>query len=373
MSVNFGLTSFISHIKEVLNMNITFMIGNGFDIGLGMATSFKEFFPIYCAKSLDKDDTIKQLAESITADEDAWSYFEKQLGKYTEKFDDDTVGNFCAQLNDFTSEFIKYLRGQEELLSFDDEQLILKTLKDALTSFYKNGNLPTNSAACIEKVFQNASGDEHRYNFISFNYSNALQRCLAVFKDNVVTIRKHGSGTRSDKIGTVVNVHGTKDNFPIMGVNDVSQITNKQLASSTLLINRLVKPQINTRLRMNNAGRALDVLNSSRIICVYGMSLGETDRDWWDYVITWLHADSGRQLVIFNYDDKYSTSLPMNWLDKEDSILKQLASHNKNKSISVEKLSGRIHIAVHKNIFAMPLTDKVRLIYDEAIKQLQKT
>lgn len=352
-------------------MNITFMIGNGFDIGLGMATSFKQFFPVYCAKSLHKNDTIKQLAENILTDEDAWSYFEKQLGEYTEKFDKNTVKNFCAQLNDFTSEFITYLRGQEDCLSFDNKQLISKTLVDALTGFYKNGNLPIDSETCIETIFRKNAGDTHEYNFISFNYTNALQLCLETLKDNVVTTRKYSNATRIDKIGTVVNVHGTKDNFPIMGVNDISQIANKSLADTSSFSNRLVKPQINTRLRMNNAGRAISILNSSRLICIYGMSLGDTDRDWWDRVITWLAADLGRQLIIFDYDEKYSTSLPMNWLDKEDSILEQLALHNKSKGISIDNLRSRIHIAVHKNIFAMPLTKKNDQIYEEAIKQLQ--
>lgn len=279
--------------------------------------------------------------------------------------------NFCAQLNDFTSEFITYLRGQEDRLSFKNSQLISKTIVDALTGFYKNGNLHTDSENCIETIFRKTAGDAHVYNFISFNYTNTLQLCLETIKDGVVNTRKYSNATRIDKIGKVVNVNGTKDSFPIMGVNDVSQIANEQLAATSSFANRLVKPKINTRLRMNNVGKTIDVLNSSRIICIYGMSLGETDKDWWDRVITWLHNDAGRQLVIFNYDDKYSTSLPMNWLDKEDEILETLTKYNKNKDVSVEKLSSRIHIAVHKNIFEMPLTVKNDQIYEEAIKQLQ--
>lgn len=347
------------------------MIGNGFDIGLGMATSFKQFFPVYCAKSLNKDSSIKQLSEEILDDEDAWSYFEKQLGQYAEKFDDKSKGIFFSQLNDFTSEFITYLRGQEGRLSFDNKQLISKTLVHALTGFYKNGNLHTDSEDCIETIFRKTAGDAHVYNFISFNYTNTLQLCLETLEDGVVNTRKYSNATRIDKIGKVINVHGTKDSFPIMGVNDVSQIANEQLATTSSFANRLVKPQINTRLRMNNAGRAIDILNNSRIICIYGMSLGETDKDWWDRVVTWLHNDAGRQLVIFNYDDKYSTSLPMNWLDKEDEILELLTLYNKNKGISVDKLRSRIHIAVHKNIFEMPLTEKSDQIYEEAMKQLQ--
>jgi hypothetical protein len=75
--------------------------------------------------------------------------------------------------------------------------------------------------------------------------------------------------------------------------------------------------------------------------------------------------------VIFNYDPEYSTDAPLNWLDKEDSIIDQLSAHNKNQSISVEKLRNRIHIAVHKNIFSMPLTAESDKLYNEALAQFQ--
>lgn len=36
-------------------MNITFLIGNGFDVGMGMKSRFSDFFPKYCADSIDKE------------------------------------------------------------------------------------------------------------------------------------------------------------------------------------------------------------------------------------------------------------------------------------------------------------------------------
>ena len=87
-------------------MNITFMIGNGFDLGLGMKSSFKDFFAEYHKNSANKDESIKQLSEHISADEDTWSYFEKQLGEYTVEFDCDTVKNLYAQIKDFTDELL---------------------------------------------------------------------------------------------------------------------------------------------------------------------------------------------------------------------------------------------------------------------------
>ena len=43
-------------------VNITFLIGNGFDVGVGMNSKFKDFFPIYQVKSIDKAPEIRQLA-----------------------------------------------------------------------------------------------------------------------------------------------------------------------------------------------------------------------------------------------------------------------------------------------------------------------
>ena len=305
------------------------MIGNGFDIGLGMRTSFKDFFDIYCAKALKKDEDIRQLAMCIATDKNAWSYFERQLGKYTAQFDKDTLWLFYAQIRDFTEEFIKYLKQQEERLSFDDEKLIVQTLQNALTGFYKNGVLPVESAERIDGVFQSYKAEEHRYNFISFNYTDALQRCVEKLKDGMVTTRNYSTVQRIDRVGKIVNVHGMEDHNPIMGVNDVSQIENQKLAEIPSFVDRLVKPRLNARIQMNNEKRAAEILGSSKIICIYGMSLGETDRDWWNRVIAWLNGDSERQLVIFDFDPQYTASVPMNWLDKQDAIIVHgLASHN---------------------------------------------
>ena len=51
-------------------MNITFLIGNGFDVGLGMKSRFKDFFPIYKEKSQNKEPRIKYLSDSIEGNYD---------------------------------------------------------------------------------------------------------------------------------------------------------------------------------------------------------------------------------------------------------------------------------------------------------------
>ena len=57
-------------------MNITFMIGNGFDVGLGLPSKFKDFFPTYVEDSKNKPPEIKQLSERIHANYKTWADFD---------------------------------------------------------------------------------------------------------------------------------------------------------------------------------------------------------------------------------------------------------------------------------------------------------
>ena len=354
-------------------MDITFLIGNGFDVGLGMATTFKDFFPVYYAKSRNKNANIRALSEKICDDEDTWSYFEKQLGQYSSEFDANTASNFFAQINDFTSEFMEYLHHQEDRLSYSDTSLISNTITSALTSFYSPEILHVQSSKRVSAVFQKFANEEHRISFVSFNYTDTLEKCLATLKDGIVQVRKYGSIPRSDRVGQVVHVHGTRTQYPLMGVNDKTQIANQQFADKASLAERLIKPHMNNRIRMGYAESALSLINNSKIICIYGMSLGMTDKDWWVRIMSWLCGDADRQLIIFNYDEKFNASSPQNWFDKEDSIMALLAEYCKDTTISTETLRNRIHIAVHKNVFSMPLTAQSDQAWSEALAMLQST
>lgn len=53
-------------------MNITFLIGNGFDVGMGMKSRFSDFFPKYCAESVDKEESLRALSKDIEEHQDDW-------------------------------------------------------------------------------------------------------------------------------------------------------------------------------------------------------------------------------------------------------------------------------------------------------------
>lgn len=337
-------------------MNITFLIGNGFDIGIGMKSRFKDFFPIYQEKAQNKPKEIKQLADEIGDKHDTWADFETALGNYTLKFNVETKKNFIGQLKDFEKEFIKYLKENEDKLSFGES--VSNTMENALLQYYSLQNLAPESNRVINQLYIGHGADNHTYNFVNFNYTYSLEKCLNSIPQKIVCKRKYGSGEKTDKVGRVVHVHGSCDSHPIIGVNDVSQIANKELAEDEGFARYIIKPSLNKLLRQGNDTSATDIINGSTIICIYGMALGATDKKWWELIIKWLSANAERQLIVFDYDEKYTTSTQFDWIEKEDSIIEKFEQYNTDSRIKIELLRPRIHIAVHKNIFSMSLSKK---------------
>ncbi|MBQ9145464.1 MAG: hypothetical protein IJX70_03260 [Clostridia bacterium] len=334
-------------------MNITFLIGNGFDVGMGLKSKFSDYFPIYIKESEKKDISIKALADDIDTNRAEWSYFEKKLGEYTEKFTPKNQNDFFAQLRDFELGFIYYLTLEQGKLEYNETN-IKEEFTKALRTYYGISNLADESVRRIKALYAIYDKSEHIYNFINFNYTNVLDRCIWCITDGKVAERRIGTTLYVDKIGKVENVHGFIGALPLMGLNDESQIKNKELANDIKFRKRIIKPLLNAVNRTNNDTRATQLINNSQIICIYGMSLGETDKKWWQLLLKWIANDGNRQLIIFDYDENYTESSQFDWINKQDSILDLLANYAK-EPINIESISSRIHIAVHKNIFAFNL------------------
>ena len=344
-------------------MNITFLIGNGFDIGLGLKSCFKDFFPVY--KNYFKDNGIaeNELVKSIKDDENKWAYFEKQLGPFTKEFNPETLKLFKEQLKAFELKFVDYLTEQQLCLDYNDKEKISKSMISALSGYYNSSHLHTESAEMIQGIYNLFNGENHTYNFINFNYTDCLEKCLATIPDKTIRLRKHGSQDRYDKIGKVVHIHGYLHKNPIMGINDCNQIENEDLRSNARFAKCIVKPLQNDAIRMNYDVQATNVINNSTIICIYGMSLGETDKKWWITIMNWLLKDSKRQLIIFDYDKEFRESSQFDWTDKEDQIIDKFKSFYENEEL-IENNRKRIHLSINNNIFSIDLTKAYDEVFD---------
>ena len=89
----------------------------------------------------------------------------------------------------------------------------------------------------------------------------------------------------------------------VLGVNDENQIANADFREPDSK-ERLIKSDINESYGNTRKQDAQAVIENSSIICVFGMSLGETDQIWWQSIANWLRQDLSRELVIFSKKDR---------------------------------------------------------------------
>ena len=56
-------------------MNVTFLIGNGFDLGIGLKTAYSDFYNVYCKSDSNDSLAVKKFKSEIQGNYENWSDF----------------------------------------------------------------------------------------------------------------------------------------------------------------------------------------------------------------------------------------------------------------------------------------------------------
>ena len=94
-------------------MNITFLIGNGFDLNLGLATAYSDFVKYYKETDAEKNVLIK-FRQDISDNEAHWSAAEIEMGRYTGTFKTGQGEAFSECHTDFCKHLAAYLKQQQD-------------------------------------------------------------------------------------------------------------------------------------------------------------------------------------------------------------------------------------------------------------------
>ena len=65
---------------------------------------------------------------------------------------------------------------------------------------------------------------------------------------------------------------------------------------------------------------ASGIITESDIICIYGMSIGQTDKIWWERVCDWLMQSDKHILIIFKYGMPNESALPTEYLIAVENV-----------------------------------------------------
>lgn len=328
-------------------MNITFLLGNGFDIQCGLQTSYINFYEYILKKKyslelfqeMDEKSVLKidnMIYSEIYKSKDdiqTWADLEFQLGVFTrrlkeEKEDAITAERFLEDLN----EYLKGIQIQDDVEISEDFSEILSTTMDKF--FY--GVLEQEHDE-IKSMLGENTNSHFNYQFISFNYTNSLQIVLKNSSKNSKGNSFNSSSYSQNFNRAIINVHGVIDRFLTLGLNDESQLASDFFEREDL--NDLLKPDSLTNSREYRRRDAESVIEKSDIIVIFGMSIGSTDKHWWERIAEILLKNSNKKLIIHLYDTEPSYVSGRIVRLRREKKENEFLSHLGNLDLSDEKVS----------------------------------
>lgn len=277
-------------------MNITYIIGNGFDLCLGLKTRYQDFYNYYQNQSSPSEE-VKQLKANIDRNKENWADLELALGEYTPNFKDpnsaiDVMVDLCKHLTE-------YLKLQSRFIPQSNEKI-----KEEMLRCLANPNeffLPADQEQ-IQSYYSNSLLAHSKITILSLNYTPSIERILDYKGNQPISIDSNdswlGYGT---KVHPVLHPHHTLNGTIIVGLNDESQIANQTLLGDEKFKEYFIKPACNKMLSFRTEDQCSDVINNSDLFVVFGSSLGATDKLWWQKIANrMVNSDSLLLLFIYN-------------------------------------------------------------------------
>lgn len=323
--------------------NITFLIGNGFDLNLGLKTRYTDMYEGYInLHSTDPD--IKKLKELLRADApgyETWGDFEMAMARHAQSYQNEDA--FVKCVRDFRKYLIDYLTEQNAKFPKLCEETVngtracIQEFRESLQSFYL-GQTPNVMNAIKQRI---SSVDGQKYNFIVFNYTTIL--------DYIDTERRDRGGAYNTEI---THIHGKIGSDIVLGIDNLDQLTDVPFSLTKKAERAFIKPHFNQEYDSARLKRAIEMIDNSDVICVYGMALGESDRMWIERLIRWLKSDQGNHLIYYAYSEKdYGGSYPDEIMDEEDEKKRELLTRICRDWADIQQVFGQVHIPLGHNIF----------------------
>lgn len=335
-------------------MNITYIIGNGFDINIGLNTSYQQFLLNYINSKSENENykVIDWFKNELNDDLEKWSDAELEFGKFTSKINIDNLDSgkvFEICYKDFVESFCVFLELEQNRIENDRiSSDICQQFCSGIKNYYK-GLRRVDRENLVDHY--NTVGGAEAYNIISFNYTNIFETIY-----NKCQIYNIGLGLRNNNsslknfLMQPMNAHGTlNDNTVVFGVDNSKQILDESIFSNC---HRSVKDLFVKSTADETIGELIDkssndILQRSNLIYIYGCSLGETDKTWWNRIIKLLKEKNEARVIMYSHELKKFSALRTR-IDKEekiDNIKYNLLKHSDfEKDFNDSSLINKIYV-----------------------------
>jgi len=323
-------------------MNILHIIGNGFDLNLGLKTSYKNFYDYY--KSIkSSSENIQKLKTNISDNYKNWSDLELALGQYTENFK--STNDFDEVFEDIGEKLAEYLKKEES--SFNNKKINQEKFFENLVK--PELFLSTSDQIKINNYKSGYSNNHWFVDIVTFNYTTIIEKLIK--KNKNITIGHHIKNDASVTFRNLEHIHGYVDNRMVLGVNDISQIKNKEFHKNIDVLEAIVKEKCNIAY-----GHTIDNLFKNKIldadlICLFGISIGDTDNIWWKIIGDKLKSRNIPIIIFTKGKESISERIGYKNNREKRKVQNKFLKKTKLSKEEIEKVKTNIFVATDTLMF----------------------
>lgn len=309
-------------------MNVTLILGNGFDLNMGLPTSYSDFYKYYLQVDSPKSTTL--IKQEIGEKPRNWADLEKSLGEISKKYLQDSDA-YIEAFENVRDELAKYLREVDKFVIPNLDNLAEHLLQDILDIDRYLDNKPKQEYRDFLKIIN--SPNDVELNVINFNYTSTVEKMMTLRNERVMPPKKV-------TFREVFHVHQDLNTGILMGVNDESQIANESYGNDFDIRAMMVKPFINEMYAAGNDKKAFRKLEHSDVIIIFGISFGETDEIWWNGL---RNATFNKNTCILYSPYENASILPLH----ETNVIRKIHYF---KDFLAKRLSGG-NLAIAQNLY----------------------
>jgi len=310
-------------------MEITIFMGNGFDLGAGLKTSYSDFRTHLLAPTKTHPDCpgVRLIVESIRKNtpsrwhkDSMWSDFELGLGEYASYFTPSKFKRLMSSIGKDSKKYrpidvywkgVKYVLKElsnylERISDTCTKQLSSFGLQEFASWIVDPAKYITNGEKKdIQHFCYSHSNEQWSVNFWSLNYTALLEQCISNLSaahsaaTPLLTSPYNNAGFLLNS--SVQYLHGDCEH-QVCGVGNRKQIRNSHFRirkkMQRLIKKHLVQPK---RTGSYSYKTVRSSISSSDFIYIYGTSLGKSDIWLWRQICKWLRYSKEHHLFIYVY------------------------------------------------------------------------
>ena len=352
---------------------ITFMIGNGFDLACGLKTKFSDTYNGYIKQTNNNTEAVKKFKKTIEDDVETWADFEMRMAIYAQSFQ--TEAEFVSCIRDYRNYLNTYLLSEQNtFLSVlnSNKELLASLAEEIVRSLEQlSVGLTRNDMRAVDAIID---AGRRNYQFLSFNYTNILDVLLETVKSHY-----HEKGlSLIVNIGQVIHVHGILNEDITLGVDNELQLKDLPYKLGYRGKRDFIKPSFVKSYDSARQDRAKEAIRNSSVICLFGLSLGDSDLSWRKELAEWLLEDDNHQLIAYCRslaEKRYAATAITERMDDEEDhklvLAERLFGVIEDKFLDI--INNQIHIPTGTTIFNFDAAKYFAMIQSLEKKELAAT